>query len=78
MIIGRPRRNRPSWHRLQEDEPFDPQRTLLVDDSLSVLASARRYGIAYLLSIVQPDSMQPGRNIDDFDAIEHFDEIISK
>ncbi|MBQ0784101.1 MAG: GMP/IMP nucleotidase [Amphritea sp.] len=66
------------WHRLQEEEPFDPARTLLVDDSLAVLGSARKYGIAYLLSIIQPDSQKPGREIIDFNAIEHFDEIIKK
>ena len=73
-----PKEQQAFWHRLQEDEPFDPQRTLLVDDSLAVLASAREYGIAYLLSIVQPDSRQPERKIDDFEAIKHFSEIISK
>lgn len=66
------------WHRLQEEEPFDPARTLLVDDSLAVLASARKYGVGYLLSIIQPDSQKPGRDISDFNAIEHFDEIIKK
>ena len=30
---------------------FDPQHTLLVDDSLSVLRSAERYGIAHLLAV---------------------------
>ncbi|RTE64462.1 GMP/IMP nucleotidase [Amphritea opalescens] len=66
------------WHRLQEDEPFDPARTLLVDDSLAVLASARQYGIAYLLSIIQPDSQQAGRDITDFSAITHFDELMKR
>ncbi|WP_432471254.1 GMP/IMP nucleotidase [Amphritea sp. HPY] len=66
------------WRQLQQDEPFDPARTLLVDDSLAVLQSARQYGIGHLLSISQPDSQQPKREIDDFKAIEHFNEIISK
>jgi putative hydrolase of the HAD superfamily len=41
-----------------------------------VLNSAREYGIRYLLSIVQPDSQQPKREMQDFAAIEHFDEIL--
>lgn len=73
-----PKEEQAFWHRLQEQEPFDPARTLLVDDSLAVLASARQYGIGYLLSIVQPDSQQPQREIEEFNAIEHFDEIISE
>ncbi|UTW10982.1 GMP/IMP nucleotidase [Marinobacterium rhizophilum] len=63
------------WTQLQAVEPFDPARTLLVDDSLAVLRSAQRYGIAHLLSIVQPDSQAPARNIDEFRAIDQFDEL---
>lgn len=64
------------WHCLQEVEPFDPARTLLVDDSLAVLESARQYGIQYLLSIVQPDSQSHRRNISQFPAIDHFNEVM--
>ncbi|WP_372831176.1 GMP/IMP nucleotidase [Pontibacterium sp.] len=66
------------WDKLKEVEPFDPSRTLLVDDSLPVLRSAQEYGIRYLLSIVQPDSQAPRREIDEFRAIDHFDEIMPK
>ncbi|MDO6565031.1 GMP/IMP nucleotidase [Amphritea sp. 1_MG-2023] len=71
-----PKEQQAFWQQLQRDEPFDPARTLLVDDSLAVLASAKQYGITHLLSIVQPDSQQPRRDILDFNAIEHFDELI--
>ncbi len=73
--FGLPKENPEFWEQLQQVEPFDKQRTLLVDDSLSVLKSAREYGIHYLLSIYQPDSQQPKREIEDFSAIEHFNEI---
>jgi len=73
-----PKEEQGFWQQLQKDEPFDPVRTLLVDDSLAVLKSARLYGVGHLLSIYQPDSQQPKRDIDEFNAIEHFDEIISK
>lgn len=66
------------WDKLKEVEPFDKERTLLIDDSFAVLNSAREYGIRYLLSIFQPDSQQPKREITDFAAIEHFNEIIPK
>lgn len=66
------------WDKLQEVEPFDKQRTLLIDDSFAVLESARAYGIRYLLSIFQPDSQQPKREIENFAAIEHFNEITPK
>lgn len=73
-----PKEQQAFWQQLQQDEPFDPERTLLVDDSLSVLTSAREYGIGYLLSIIQPDSQQPGREIADFSAIDHFNELIKR
>jgi putative hydrolase of the HAD superfamily len=76
--FGLPKEDVTFWDRLHQQEPFDPARTLLVDDSLAVLRSARDYGITHLLSIIQPDSQQPERQIDEFRAIHHFDEIKPK
>ncbi|BBB31413.1 GMP/IMP nucleotidase [Neptunomonas japonica] len=73
--FGLPKEDLVFWTKLQEVEPFNPQRTLLIDDSLSVLASAKKYGIRYLLAISQPDSQSPLRDIDEFDALEHFSEL---
>ncbi|KUJ84051.1 haloacid dehalogenase [Microbulbifer flavimaris] len=64
------------WPVLREHSEFDPARTLFVDDNEQVLAAARDYGIAYLLCILQPDSRGPLRDISDFPAILHFNEII--
>lgn len=63
------------WHCLAERVPFNPGRTLFIDDTLRVLDSARDYGIGHLLAIHQPDS-QIHRRIDDYPAIDHFDEIM--
>jgi putative hydrolase of the HAD superfamily len=49
------------WKALQQQHPFAPDRTLLLDDSLAVLSSARNHGIVHLYSIRQPDSTQPPR-----------------
>ena len=46
------------WKALQELDYYDPARTLLVDDSIAVLKSARREGIQYLRAIRKPDSQQ--------------------
>ncbi len=64
------------WHRLQELHPFDPTRTLLIDDTESVLHSAQRYGVAHLLTLLQPDSQRQKRIDTDFPGIHHFDEIM--
>ncbi|RVU29896.1 GMP/IMP nucleotidase [Neptunomonas marina] len=72
---GVPKEEQAFWQRLQQEEPFDPERTLLVDDSLAVLRAAQTYGIRYLLSIVQPDSQSPKRDIAEFTAIDRFSSI---
>lgn len=64
------------WQRLNQQHPFDAARTLFIDDNAHVLKSAQAYGIAYLLTIAQPDSSRPARlglehpAIDDF--LHHF------
>lgn len=67
--IGLPKEDINFWHRLQEQIPFDRQRTLFVDDSLAVLRSARDYGMGHLLAILSPDSRQAPCEEDVFDGI---------
>lgn len=70
-----PKERQEFWHMLQKHEPFDPARTLFIDDSLTVLDSAKQYGIAHLLAIHQPDS-QILRQVSEYPAIHHFNEIM--
>lgn len=72
---GLPKEDVGFWRALQRAETFDPARTLLVDDSLSVLDSARRYGIRHLLAIYRPDTQAEVRSIHGYDAIHAFSEI---
>jgi putative hydrolase of the HAD superfamily len=74
--LGLPKEAPEFWERLQEVERFEPQRTLLVDDSLPVLRSARAYGIGWLLAVYEPDTRQPRRDVAEFDAIETFRDIL--
>ncbi len=60
------------WFALQDIEPFEPARTLFIDDNPAVLESAREYGIRYLLGIKQPDSQRPERELENFIALERF------
>jgi len=71
-----PKENIKCWSEVQKLHPFDPQRTLLVDDNLNVLKSAESYGIANLLAIYQPDSKAPKKDVEHFQAIHTFDEIL--
>ncbi|MBK1631434.1 haloacid dehalogenase [Thiohalocapsa halophila] len=64
------------WARVREVEPFDPARTLFVDDNLDVLRAARDYGFRWLLAVSAPDSRAPARAIREFPAIARFSEIL--
>lgn len=74
--IGVPKENAEFWGRLQGIEPFRPEATVLIDDSLPVLRSARNYGIVYTLAVRNPDSRQPDKDTEEFPAISGFDEIM--
>ncbi len=73
---GLPKEDPAFWGALCRILPFDPARTLLVDDSLPVLDSARRYGIAHLLAIEQPDTQQAPKHTGDYAAIQSFAELL--
>lgn len=64
------------WRRFHSTHPFDPERTLFIDDTSAVLQAAKDFGVRYLLTLLQPDSKQTKRATTDFPAILHFDEIM--
>ena len=74
--IGLPKEDAGFWPRLQREERFEPARTLFVDDSLAVLHAAQAYGIAHLLAIRLPDTRQPERQVDEFQAVRGFDALL--
>lgn len=74
--LGLPKEDPGFWHRLHAMLPFDPARTLFVDDSLSVLRNARGYGFAALVAILRPDSTQPRRQTDEFAAVTDLSELL--
>ena len=64
------------WHEVHRRHPFNAETTLLIDDNLHALQSAREYGIRSLLAIYQPDSQGPRIETEQFDAIHSFAEIM--
>ncbi|MCS3904152.1 putative hydrolase of the HAD superfamily [Methylohalomonas lacus] len=75
--LGEPKEAAAFWSRLQQQQPFTPPQTLLIDDNNQVLMTARAFGIAHLLSIAQPDSRQPPRAAADFPAVADFRELLA-
>jgi 5'-nucleotidase len=74
--FGLPKEHAGFWDLLQQQHLFDKKTTLLIDDSLAVLNSARLFGIAHLISVSKPDSNQPKKVVTDYPAIEDFRELM--
>jgi putative hydrolase of the HAD superfamily len=64
------------WVRFSARERFDPRRTLLVDDNLSVLECARDYGIAWLRAVRCPDSGRPPKDTGEFAAVDRVSDLL--
>jgi putative hydrolase of the HAD superfamily len=75
--LGLAKENPGFWPLVQAIEPFDPERTLFVDDSPTVLRAARDYGFHHLLAVLAPDSRSPAREAEEFLAIHGFGELLS-
>jgi HAD superfamily hydrolase (TIGR01509 family) len=76
--IGLPKEDPGFWRRLQRFESYDPARSLLVDDSLPVLDSARVYGIRHLVAVRRPDTKLPEKDTGGFAAIGSFAELMPR
>ena len=74
--LSQPKEHPEFWHKLRARYPFDPARTLFIDDTASVLQAAQNFGIRHLLTLLQPDSRQARRQQTEFPGILHFDEIM--
>lgn len=74
--FGMPKEDITLWSKIQEIIAYDPQRTLLIDDNLRALQTAKEYGIAYPLcaTFVSPklDKIDPK----DFSSFERYSEIM--
>jgi GMP/IMP 5'-nucleotidase len=68
--FGMPKERPEFWTALAEKEYFDPARTLFIDDTATVLASAALWGIGMLLEVTHPDTSRPVRDSAAFTAIQ--------
>ncbi|MGH1440085.1 MAG: GMP/IMP nucleotidase [Cellvibrionaceae bacterium] len=71
-----PKEQQGFWQALSEHIQFEPERTIFIDDNITVLNAALEFGIQHILGIHQPDS-QKQRILNDVPAIHHFDEIMN-
>ncbi|MFL2556227.1 MAG: GMP/IMP nucleotidase [Gammaproteobacteria bacterium] len=74
--IGHAKEEISFWEELKNKITFDINKTLFIDDNLSVLRSAKKFGIKHLLSIAKPNSQKPNQDTEEFEAIHSFNDII--
>lgn len=71
-----PKENPQFWPRLAAEEGFNRERTLFVDDSLSVLKAARDFGIGWIRAVRRPDSGLPPQPTGDFAAVDRVADLM--
>ena len=64
------------WHALREEEGFDPETTVFVDDTVPVLRSAREYGIRQSVVVTEPDTTEPVRENGEFPGVAGVRELV--
>ena len=74
--FGYPKQYAEFWSALSACDPYDPSRTLFIDDDVGVLGAARESGVEQLLCVAQPDSQAPKRLALPFPALDDFEEIM--
>jgi putative hydrolase of the HAD superfamily len=71
-----PKESQLFWAALARRQPFDPGRTLLIEDSVPVLTAARQFGIKHMIAIRQPDSRRVPRAIVGFDSVNGVADLV--
>lgn len=73
---GEPKESPRFWEALMAEHPFDPDRTVLIDDNHHVLRAAGDFGIRHLFTVAQPDLGRPARDGLGYPAFNDFRELL--
>jgi putative hydrolase of the HAD superfamily len=74
--VGLPKEDDRFWRELLRFIPYDPERTLLGEDSETNLATAERFGIRYLVYISRFSSRLQPRPSPSYHSIHYFSQLI--
>ncbi len=74
--FGYPKEDQRFWQALAAAEGFDPRSTMFVDDTETVLASARDYGVKHVVKITRPDSSAAVRDAGAYLSVEGVAELL--
>lgn len=64
------------WERLQTVERYHPGRTLLVDDNLVALGTAREAGVQHLRGMRYPDTRGPAMDSEEFQLLDSLGDLL--
>lgn len=73
---GAPKEDRGFWRELGRRHGVDPDRSVLIEDSLAVLETAVAFGVRHTVAIRRPDSRLDPREIDAFSAVDGVGDLI--
>jgi putative hydrolase of the HAD superfamily len=74
--VGLPKEDDRFWNELQDFIKYDPERTMLGEDSETNLATADRFGIRYLIYISRYSSRITPKPSERFLTIEYFNRLV--
>ncbi len=74
--LGHAKEAEAAWQVLGNLYDFEPERAVFIDDSFSVLDSARVYGLARLFGIARPDSEGDQLSHSHYTLIDSFEQIM--
>jgi putative hydrolase of the HAD superfamily len=73
--FGAPKEDAHFWSEARAAEPFDPARSVFVDDSAAVLHAARAAGIRWVFAVRRPDTSRRGHAHEEFTAVDAVAEL---
>lgn len=73
--LGHPKEEREFWVRLDALHPFEPNRSVFVDDSARVRRSASAWGIRHVLAVARPNSRAPRLDTGAEPTVDDFREL---
>lgn len=75
--FGAPKIEQQLWHNLQKVYPFDPAKTVFIDDTEKVLDSALQFGIAYTIGVENPDSSLANKTFSRHISVDNYMKLVS-
>ena len=73
---GKPKEDIQIWHDIQQDFPYNPAKTLLIDDNLTALTTAKEFGIRHCVAAIFVSEKMPTIDPKAFQFFQSFSEIM--